>query len=123
MSELNDPRVYFAAERNLLAWNRTSVALMAFGFVVQRASLMLKYLEQTSDQSGEWTLSMVIGLSFIALGTAVALLSIVQFHYLLRGLRPVEIPESYWVKMAPIVNVVVALLGAGLAMSVILSGP
>lgn len=123
MSELNDPRVYFAAERNLLAWNRTSVALMAFGFVVERASLMLKYLEQSGHQSGEWTLPMIIGLGFIALGAVVALLSIVQFHYLLRGLRPVEIPESYWVKMAPIVNVVVALLGAGLVMSVFLSGP
>jgi putative membrane protein len=31
-----DPRVYFAAERTLLAWIRTGVALIAFGFVVAK---------------------------------------------------------------------------------------
>ena len=39
MSELNDPRVLFAAERTLLAWSRTSAGLMAFGFLVDRAGL------------------------------------------------------------------------------------
>jgi len=31
MSDLNDPRVFFAAERTLMAWNRTGLTLMAFG--------------------------------------------------------------------------------------------
>ena len=36
MSDLNDPRVFFAAERTLMAWNRTGLTLMAFGFVLER---------------------------------------------------------------------------------------
>ncbi|WP_229635499.1 YidH family protein [Pseudomonas syringae] len=40
MSDLNDPRVFFAAERTFLAWNRTSLSLMAFGFVVERSGLL-----------------------------------------------------------------------------------
>jgi len=40
MSDLNDPRVLFAAERTLLAWNRTASGLMALGFLVDRAALM-----------------------------------------------------------------------------------
>ena len=42
MSELNDPRVLFAAERTLLAWNRTSISIMAFGFVIERFGLFLQ---------------------------------------------------------------------------------
>lgn len=37
-----DPRVYFAAERTLLAWIRTGLAMMAFGFVVARFGLLLR---------------------------------------------------------------------------------
>jgi putative membrane protein len=36
MSFEHDPRVYFAAERTMLAWVRTGLAMMGFGFVVAR---------------------------------------------------------------------------------------
>lgn len=118
MSDLNDPRVYFAAERTLLAWNRTAITLMAFGFVIERASLMLRYLARPEHQLTDSVAALVVGLGFIALGALVAVLSIVQFRYVLNSLRPVEIPNNYWVKMAPMVNVAIALLGLGLGMSI-----
>ncbi len=37
-----DPRVYFAAERTFLAWIRTGLSLMAFGFVVARVGLFMR---------------------------------------------------------------------------------
>src|SRR5919198_4251861 len=40
-----DPRVYFAAERTLLAWIRTGLAMMGFGFVVARFGLFLRELQ------------------------------------------------------------------------------
>jgi putative membrane protein len=39
-----DPRIYFAAERTLLAWVRTGLAMMGFGFVVARFGLFLREL-------------------------------------------------------------------------------
>ncbi len=40
-----DPRIYMAAERTLLAWIRTGLALMGFGFVVARFGLFLREME------------------------------------------------------------------------------
>ena len=39
MPEVHDPRVFFAAVQALLAWQRSGLALMAFGFVIERFSL------------------------------------------------------------------------------------
>ena len=40
----DDPRVQMAAERTILAWVRTGLALMAFGFVIARFALVLQSL-------------------------------------------------------------------------------
>jgi putative membrane protein len=45
-----DPRVYFAAERTLLAWIRTGITIMAFGFVVARFGLFLRLLRAEGGQ-------------------------------------------------------------------------
>ena len=44
MEHDNDPRVYFAAERTLLAWVRTGLAVIGLGFVVARFGLFLRVL-------------------------------------------------------------------------------
>lgn len=36
----HDPRVFFAAERTLLAWIRTALALMGIGFIVARFDIL-----------------------------------------------------------------------------------
>ena len=48
---IDDPRVYLAAERTFLAWIRTSVSLMGFGFVIARFALFLRGYGLTTGAS------------------------------------------------------------------------
>jgi putative membrane protein len=111
MSELSDPRVLFAAERTLLAWNRTSISFMAFGFVVERFGLFITMLGRTEMKVFQRELSFHIGILFIALSVIVSFLSIVQHRHVLQTLRPVEIPKGYNVRLPALVNAIVGLLG------------
>jgi len=95
MSDLNDPRVFFAAERTLLAWNRTSLALMAFGFVIERFGLFVHMLSLREGEPIQRGLSFWIGLAFIVLGALTSAAAIMQYRRVLRNLKPVEIPEGY----------------------------
>jgi putative membrane protein len=108
---LNDPRVFFAAERTLLAWNRTSLTLMAFGFVIERFGLFVQMLGIAESMGVEIAASFWIGLAFVALGAMSALVAVFQYRTVLRTLKPVEIPKGYWVSMGVLLNVAVALLG------------
>ena len=63
MSDLNDPRVFLAAERTLLALNRTSLSLMAFGFLIERSGLFLQMLKSGALGSPESQFSFWIGLA------------------------------------------------------------
>ena len=121
MSDLNDPRVFFAAERTLLAWNRTGLTLMAFGFVIERFGLFVHMMFPQQFGPSHQTLSFWIGLAFLGLGAFALLAAIVQFRKVLRTLKPVEIPEGYRVNVGVIINLGVALLGIALMVYLLLS--
>src|SRR3569833_2596894 len=111
MSDLNDPRVFFAAERTLLAWNRTSLTLMAFGFVIERFGLFVHLLSPRTVPYIDRGFSYWIGIAFILLGAFAAAAAMLQYRAVLRTLRPIKKPQGYRVNLGLYVNVVVALLG------------
>ena len=115
MSDLNDPRVFFAAERTLLAWNRTSLSLMAFGFVIERFGLFVAILMPQHSMPLQRGISFWTGLAFVLLGVFVAAYSTLQYRKVLRTLKPVEIPAGYRTDLGVISNLFVAALGIVLA--------
>lgn len=111
MSDLNDPRVFFAAERTLLAWNRTSLSLMAFGFVIERFGLFVSVLLPQHNMPMQRGMSFWVGMAFVLLGVMVAVFSTAQYKKVLRTLKPVEIPEGYQTNLGVISNLIIAALG------------
>jgi len=114
MSDLNDPRVFFAAERTLLAWNRTGLTLMAFGFVVERFGLFMRSYAADGVVVHARGPSFWLGIGLILLGAYCSATSVVQFRRVLATLKPKEIPYGYRVQPGVVVNLLVALVGAAL---------
>src|SRR6516225_2448072 len=73
-----DLRDYLAEERTFLAWIRTGLTLMGFGFVVARFGLFLEVMQITRSGSTAQShgLSLWIGTVFVGVGVAVNLLSV-----------------------------------------------
>jgi putative membrane protein len=120
VSDLKDPRVLFAAERTLLAWNRTSLSLIAFGFVVERAGLLIQALRPEAVPPQHIQLTFWLGLALILLGSVTSAYSARQYGVVLRSLTPAEFPPGYAARWGLAVNIVVAVLGAALAGALLL---
>lgn len=71
-----DLRILQANERTLLAWMRSGLALMAFGFVVARLAVWLR-LEH--PDRGDGGVSAWLGVAAIALGVACEVVGVVRF--------------------------------------------
>ncbi|BFM08854.1 YidH family protein [Halioxenophilus aromaticivorans] len=115
MSNLKDPRVLFAAERTLLAWNRTSLAFIAFGFVIERSGLLVKILAPAETSNGRLMAIFAVGCAFILLGVGCAVFSALQYRKVVLSAQPEEIPPGYSPLWGTAIHWLVALLGVILA--------
>ena len=70
-SPQNDPRVALAAERTLLAWMRSGLSMMGFGFVVARFGLFLRELAGVHPGAPTGAFSRWVGVALVLLGVVV----------------------------------------------------
>lgn len=84
--EVGNRRVHMANERTFLAWIRTSIGIMAFGFVVEKFALFMKQMsiilgkspiEINMPPSHEY--SSIVGIFLVGFGTLMSLLSFVRY--------------------------------------------
>jgi putative membrane protein len=114
MADLDDPRVYFAAERTLLAWIRTGLAVIGLGFVVSRFGLFLRLMRNVphaAPHSG----STWIGVGLVLLGSASIGFAAWQHLQFSRGLKAAGLPRPNTMRWSASFAAIIALIGLVLA--------
>jgi uncharacterized protein (DUF302 family)/uncharacterized membrane protein YidH (DUF202 family) len=116
-----DLRDYLAAERTLLAWIRTGLALMGFGFVVVRFALFLQQLQvaQHTPSAQSYGLSLWFGTALIGAGVAVNLFSGWHHARLVWRMDRGPAVQSHSTTLAVATSLFLALVGLGMAIYLI----
>jgi len=94
----NDPRVFFAAERTLLAWLRTGLTVMALGFVIARFGLFLQLLALQmpgGKPHASTAFSALLGIAFVLAGALASLVATIQHRRFAATLPIADLPRSY----------------------------
>jgi inner membrane protein YidH len=116
MSYLQDPRVFFAAERTLLAWQRSAIAIIGMGFVIERFGLFLRLVNGGKLPPEHAGMSLILAVLFLIAGATIALVSAWQYQRFLKELSAPEMPRGHLTWPAPALNALLAV--AALAMAV-----
>ncbi len=99
-------RTYLALQNTQMAWIRTALALISFGFTIAKVFEMLR---DASGGAGPQMAPRDMGILMISIGLIALILSTVQHTYAMRRLRAAcpELPRS----LSWITAVLIALLG------------
>jgi len=110
-------RDFLAAEQNFLAWIRTGLALMGFGFVVARFGLFLQELRVVEPQLANRShgVSIWSGTAMIALGVAINVFSSWRHVQLVRQLNRGAADFNKPSTMGLAVALILAVVGLAMA--------
>jgi putative membrane protein len=114
---IDDPRVFFASERTLLAWIRTSIAVIGLGFVVARFGLfmreMLALRNEVPAPSSRY--SMLIGVSLVLLGVLMNFAAAYEHHHFVKQLHAAKFTRLSRRLMSIGVALLIGIIGSAMA--------
>ena len=112
-----DPRNYMAAERTFLAWLRTGISLMGFGFVVARFGLFLREMVVSAPKVPHETagFSLPVGILLIVLGMIVNVVAGLQHSRYIRALDRGEFRSTFDSRFAYLLGALLAVVGTVMA--------
>ena len=107
-----DPRVPLAAERTFLAWVRTGLALMGFGFAVARFRLLTDAggVPAAAGAVGH-DASLGLGILLVALGILLNVAALIRYRRYLARLARGEMPDVK-TRLETVLAVALAVMGA-----------
>jgi len=110
-----DPRFFLAAQRTFLAWIRTGLSLMGFGFVVARFGLFLREMQLAQAAlTQQYGFSLWFGTVLVVVGVVVNIVASVDHLRTVQKLRQGETfsrPSYFAISVAG----AVALVGVAMA--------
>jgi putative membrane protein len=113
-----DPRIYMAAERTFLAWIRTGIAFMGFGFVVARFGLFLREIALTNNMTVAQHnngFSMPVGVALIVAGILVNLIAAIRHHRYIKALDRGQFRQAYGLIFTFLIAGFLAIIGLAVA--------
>jgi putative membrane protein len=112
---------YLAAERTLLAWTRTALALMGFGFVVARFGLFLAEFQRVvhTGAPARYGFSLWFGTAMIGASVVVNLLASWQHARVLRSIDYGERRQPHSALLAIGTSLFLAVVGLAMAIYLI----
>jgi uncharacterized membrane protein YidH (DUF202 family) len=112
-----DRRDHMANERTFLAWVRTSIGIMAFGFVVEKFALFMRRLpflfgetEGAATAVSPLRYSTVFGIVLVAIGALLGLLAFIRYKKVEREI----VDDTYQPTMLLDVMVAIGILAIGI---------
>ena len=107
-------RDHLANERTFLAWVRTSVAVVVFGFAIGRFAIALRQLAQFQGQAPKTTgLSVWMGMSSILAGVAMVVAGLMRYRRTRAQLEEGKFEPAGFI--VDLVTILTALFGLALA--------
>lgn len=103
---------HLANERTFLAWVRTSVGIMAFGFVVVKFTLFVKQLSivlQKPLAVQGHGYSSIMGISLVGFGALIGMMAFIRYRWMTKQLQDATYRPS--MGLASVVAVGIILMG------------
>jgi inner membrane protein YidH len=111
-TELARERTRQAADRTLMAWVRTSLSLIGFGFGIAKYRDILMKAGFIQRPPEEFNTTLIFGLSFISLGVFGLLAAVLQHWRILQAIKTDPLAMPVFQPLSLVMAVILLLIGA-----------